>query len=549
MRTQRRAPICAATILAIAGAAVGDQLTVPSPEYPTIGAAVAAASGGDEILLLDSEFTGQANWNLSITEPITIRSASGDPASVVWLGPEGAGFPLPEDRAMIINAPVTIDGVTFRRFAGDVGGAILVQGGALTVDTCRFESNYNGDEFGCQDRLGGAIAALGADLTLLDTSFVRNSSSHPACSGTGTANGGAVYVRGGALTVERCRFEGNRANGNFSGAGGAIATRDAPTTIRDSTFLGNRATAEFARGGAVAVRGGTLAMAGVLLEGNSVDAFEEASGGGLDASGPAVLVGVELVDNLVDGLTASSGGGARLAGGLEAANLVVTGNRATHSSGCEPTFGAEAVGGGLSIGGDATLAHATLTGNTADCRGGDVVVADGGSLILRNTIVRGDIDAAGIDASYSNVTGGLPGEGNIDAEPLYQPGTFRLASGSPGVDAGSVALIPADALDLDGDGDTTEPLPLDLDGAARRADDPATADTGAGPAPIPDMGAYELGAPCPADFDGDGELTLFDFLAFQNAFDAGDPRADFDGDGELTLFDFLAFQNAFDAGC
>ncbi|MEQ8317846.1 MAG: FG-GAP-like repeat-containing protein [Phycisphaerales bacterium] len=27
--------------------------------------------------------------------------------------------------------------------------------------------------------------------------------------------------------------------------------------------------------------------------------------------------------------------------------------------------------------------------------------------------------------------------------------------------------------------------------------------------------------PCPADFDGDGSLTLFDFLAFQNAFDAG----------------------------
>ena len=54
---------------------------------------------------------------------------------------------------------------------------------------------------------------------------------------------------------------------------------------------------------------------------------------------------------------------------------------------------------------------------------------------------------------------------------------------------------------------------------------------------------------CRADLDGDGELTPFDFLAFQNLFDAGDPIADFDGDGRLTLFDFLAFQNAFDAGC
>ena len=54
---------------------------------------------------------------------------------------------------------------------------------------------------------------------------------------------------------------------------------------------------------------------------------------------------------------------------------------------------------------------------------------------------------------------------------------------------------------------------------------------------------------CVADLDGDGELTIFDFLAFQNRFDAGDPIADFDGDGSLTIFDFLAFQNAFDAGC
>lgn len=56
-------------------------------------------------------------------------------------------------------------------------------------------------------------------------------------------------------------------------------------------------------------------------------------------------------------------------------------------------------------------------------------------------------------------------------------------------------------------------------------------------------------ASCAADLDGDGALTVFDFLEFQNRFDAGDARADFDGDGELTLFDFLAFQNVFDAGC
>lgn len=54
---------------------------------------------------------------------------------------------------------------------------------------------------------------------------------------------------------------------------------------------------------------------------------------------------------------------------------------------------------------------------------------------------------------------------------------------------------------------------------------------------------------CAADLDGDGSLTIFDFLVFQNLFDAGDLAADFDGDSDLTLFDFLEFQNQFDAGC
>ncbi|MEQ9094797.1 MAG: GC-type dockerin domain-anchored protein [Phycisphaerales bacterium] len=61
------------------------------------------------------------------------------------------------------------------------------------------------------------------------------------------------------------------------------------------------------------------------------------------------------------------------------------------------------------------------------------------------------------------------------------------------------------------------------------------------------LGYEEAG--CYPDLDGDGVLTLFDFLAFQNFFDTGDPAADCDGSGELNLFDFLCFQNAFDAGC
>ncbi|MFG0286385.1 MAG: GC-type dockerin domain-anchored protein, partial [Phycisphaerales bacterium JB039] len=54
---------------------------------------------------------------------------------------------------------------------------------------------------------------------------------------------------------------------------------------------------------------------------------------------------------------------------------------------------------------------------------------------------------------------------------------------------------------------------------------------------------------CLPDFDDNGSLDFFDFLAFQNAFAMGDRRADLNKDGFLSLFDFLVFQNAFELGC
>lgn len=60
---------------------------------------------------------------------------------------------------------------------------------------------------------------------------------------------------------------------------------------------------------------------------------------------------------------------------------------------------------------------------------------------------------------------------------------------------------------------------------------------------------YAGGAGCYPDFDGDGDLTLFDFLAYVNAFNAGADAADCDDDGGLTLFDFLCYVNAFNTGC
>lgn len=54
---------------------------------------------------------------------------------------------------------------------------------------------------------------------------------------------------------------------------------------------------------------------------------------------------------------------------------------------------------------------------------------------------------------------------------------------------------------------------------------------------------------CPADFNGDGLLDIFDIIGFFELFGQGDPRADFNGDGLLDIFDIIAFFEAFGDGC
>lgn len=54
---------------------------------------------------------------------------------------------------------------------------------------------------------------------------------------------------------------------------------------------------------------------------------------------------------------------------------------------------------------------------------------------------------------------------------------------------------------------------------------------------------------CPIDLDGDGQLSVSDFLAFQDLWEDRDAGADFDGDGRFTIFDFLTFQGLFEDGC
>jgi hypothetical protein len=162
--------------------------------------------------------------------------------------------------------------------------------------------------------------------------------------------------------------------------------------------------------------------------------------------------------------------------------------------------------------------NVTFTNNNAvqDVPGGDGVLNDlNSSFSVTNSIfwnngsdqiVNSTADDSA-DVRYSIIQDGCPDRTSCDAVKFLDPafidangtdnqiGTLdddlQLGGSSPGIDAAENSSVEADLMDLDGDGNTSEQLPLDLLYSNRFYDVDTVSDTGAGTAPIVDMGAYE----------------------------------------------------------
>lgn len=219
-----------------------------------------------------------------------------------------------------------------------------------------------------------------------------------------------------------------------------------------------------------------------------------------------------------------------------------------------------------------TITNCTLAGNRVfSGNGGAIFVSELSVLLsLRNTIVWDNFASEGNGESaqiflesgspainpvtlnhscVQNITGVFGGVGNIGDDPRFadvdgpdnELGTaddsVRIRVGSPCVDAGDNSAVPVGIL-------------VDLDGVPRFVDDPLTPDTGAGAAPIVDMGAYEF--PLRAgDCTGNGLVNLLDFATFAKCFGLSAPGGacgvsdfacgDVDESGTINLVDFATF--------
>lgn len=419
---------------------------------------------------------------------------------------------------------VVLDGfnIAFGNADGESGsdgygaGLNILYGGSATVRNCLFIRNQSSGSSG-----GGAVFAWG-EAAFADCEFVSNLA-------RGTFGGGAIASLWTSVSVERCSFVRNVAEG--SSGGGALG--GGTFRVDDCSFLSNVAQGT-ASGGAIRTDGGTIASS--TFEGNL---SLGSSGGGAIGGDSNIIVSCRFYSNRAE--ETAAGGGAVRGGGLSLANCVFSGNVATGSGG----------GGAVSLccSGPASVVNCTFVGNTAigSSNAGGLNAFFPESLTLANCIffqnsnANGQIQSAQYQPPWSGTAttaylsiqgyaGGLVGPGISAMNPRFramtgsdrQLGTpddgLDLRADSPLIDAGSAAFLPADLADLDSDGDTAEPLPLDVAGGPRRFDALMTGDTGPGPRPVVDIGAYESSpvVDCPSDFNHDGFVNsqdLFDFLA------------------------------------
>ena len=217
----------------------------------------------------------------------------------------------------------------------------------------------------------------------------------------GASNYGAgLYIKNGASPIlEDLRISSNHAN---TAGAGMYVWNDAKVHIRNMHIYDNEA------GGS----GG-----GILIGSESELTISDA--------------------HIYDNTSGNSGGGMMIGATstVTVEHAVIVGNSALK-------------GGGIaSKTGSSTFHHATVSDNSASGEGNGIYLRLNAEMVIHNSIVTAndsdvvfiDDSLSTLDISYSNIEGGWPGEGNIDADPLFcdpESGDYHLAVNSSSVGAG-----------------------------------------------------------------------------------------------------------------
>lgn len=394
--------------------------TAVSAPKQNIKSAIDVAQNGDTIILAPGTYGNTKNSDLSFGgKRLTLRSQAGAAKTII----DGSAHTA---YTITGNDNVTLSGLTFT----NCNRALYIKSQA-SIYNCVFS--------GCWGTVGGGLMVdVNARATIVGCTF-------DDCSGT---KGGAIANHFGTVTINQCSFRGNRA----TWYGGAVSAFG-PTSIDRCSFRENHS--EYA--GAVVV-GDKVRITNSTFLGNTADQWGGAVG--------LMLPGADGILTLESSL--------------------FVGNSAANVDGREYGYANADAGGAIhAVGRDTLEENLRIVNSTFVNNGLGAIRSRGSGTNIINCIIRGDQGAAigandrqygnstRIKVSYSNISGGYAGEGNVDVdpkfvrnpgEPSYPYGDLHLQANSPCRNAGTASVV----------------LPgTDLDDQARIY------------GLLPDMGAYE----------------------------------------------------------
>lgn len=334
-------------------------------DFTSIRAAVAAAQSGDTIVLEQGTYSDRDNFDIVYTgKDLTFRSRDpNNPAIVAKTiidcrgGGEDTHYAL-SARSDGGEARMSLAGLTIRNgYDVALGGAVRCEEADLEAINCNFENSQvqgSGGAVYCRnDRArfmgctfsknaadtmyGGAVYSTGSQLEFVNCTFRDNTGCAVEtwdCQVTLTGctfqnnkgqDGGALHCRADvspettSLTVTRCTFTGNAANGK---GGGAIFNFSAPATISACTFKANKASTD---GGAIYNYGASPTIASCLFAGNTATGTGGAVNTLWTGSNP------NLLNCTFVGNSAASGGAVAAKGGSNPllSHCILWGNTAT----------------------------------------------------------------------------------------------------------------------------------------------------------------------------------------------------------------------------
>jgi hypothetical protein len=200
----------ALALATVATPAVAEVLRVgPGRQIASIAEAARRARDGDSVLIAPGRYAECAVWRAA-----RLLIAADGPGEVEITGAVCQGKAL----FVVAGADVTIEGLTFREAANDVGNGagIRAEGTALTVRRSRFVGNQNG--------ILTAANIPGGTLTIEDSAFIGNGALVQECAH------GLYAGRLALVSIRRSLFEDTRVCHH-------VKSRALSTEIRDSRII------------------------------------------------------------------------------------------------------------------------------------------------------------------------------------------------------------------------------------------------------------------------------------------------------------------------